>query len=299
MANFDPPLASVGGVNRSPTTDEQSDGFSCGAADQTLFNRLFGRIEAELKAIQDEGGIAGSEADDTTVLQAIQAMISAATGGGDTSQFVLFSQAQARFPVFPEVTTNNGIIGVTAPSTGTVRVPAGAQVLHRGIGLYTSVQTDFATVASKTYHLRWNKDDGFALKDLSDVAYNAGTLSEDNIAFDSSYDDMLVTRIVTNSSNVATITNLLNKHQMESAGEQYFIDVAFQDDEFPSAISNYSTVDLNWSRTPFATANGATDGPANAEWNFGAKPLSRYQIAVYSQTSVGGNGEYISWQAWR
>lgn len=90
MADFSPPFGSVGGVNRSPTVDEQNDGFSCGDADLTLFNRLFGRIEAEMKAVQDAGGIAGSEGDDTTVLQAIQALIAAATGGGDTSQYVLF-----------------------------------------------------------------------------------------------------------------------------------------------------------------------------------------------------------------
>lgn len=214
MADFSPPWASEGGVNRSPSVDEQNDGFQCGDADLTLFNRLFGRIEAELKAIQDAGGISGSEGDDTTVLQAIEALISAATGGGDTSQFVLFSQAQARLPIFPEVTTNNGVIAVTAPSTGTVRVPASANIRHRGIRDYTSAETDFATVASKTYHLRWSPSGGFVLKDLADTGYNPTTALESNEAFDSSYDDMLVSRIVTNSSNVATITNLTNKHQL-------------------------------------------------------------------------------------
>jgi hypothetical protein len=218
MADFDPPFSSVGGANRSPTTDEQADGFSCGSADLTLFNRLFGRIEAELKAIQDEGGVAGTEEDDTTVLQAIQAMIAAATGGGDTSQFVLFSQAQARLPIFPEVTTNNGVIAVTSPGTGQARVPANAVILHRGIRTYTTVQVDFNTEVSKTYHLRWSPTGGangtFVLKDIADVSYNPTVAIESNSAFDSNYDDVLIARIITNSSNVLTITNLANKARL-------------------------------------------------------------------------------------
>lgn len=220
MADFDPPFSTVGGVRRSPSTDEQSDGFQCGEADLTLFNRLFGRLEAEMKAIQDAGGITGSETDDTTVLQAIQALISAATGGGDTSQFVLYTQAQTRLPIFPEVTTNDGVISVTSPSTGTVRVPASATILHRGIQIYTTVQEDFTTDASKTYHLRWNKDDGFSLKDLADSGYNPTTAAETNEAFDSSYDDMLVARIVTNSNNISTITNLINKDRYKTTVER-------------------------------------------------------------------------------
>lgn len=211
MAKFNPPWASVGGVARSPTVDEQNDGFSCGAADLTLFNRKLQGYDAELAAILDEGGITGTEADDTGVLQAIQAMIAAATGGGDTSQFVLFSQAQARLPIFPEVTTNNGVIAVTDLGAGNIRIPASATILHRGIRTYTTVQTDFATDPSKTYHLRWNPTDGFSLKDLASGTYNPTTAAETNVTFDSAYDDALISRIVTNSSNVPTITNLTNK----------------------------------------------------------------------------------------
>lgn len=255
MADFDPPWSSVGGVNRSPSTDEQADGFQCGEADLTLFNRLFGRVEAELKAIQDEGGIAGSESDDTTVLQAIQAMISAATGGGDVSQFVLFSQAQSRLPIFPEVTTNNGVIAVTDLGTGNIRIPASSTILHRGIRTYTTVQADIATVPSKTYHLRWNPTTGFVLKDLADTGYNPTLATESNAAFDSAYDDMLVARIVTNSSNVPTITNLANRAALRTSGSTSGLatkigagDQCFYEGVFP----------LAWSRTPFALFEGTT-----------------------------------------
>lgn len=247
MAKFSPPWASVGGVTRSPTVDEQNDGFPCGPLDLDLWNRLIQRYDAELQAILDEGGITGTEEDDTGVLQAIQAMIAAATGGGDTSQFVLFSQAQARLPIFPEVTTNNGVINVTDLGTGNIRIPASATILHRGIRTYTTVQTDLATVLSKTYHLRWNPTDGFALKDLADTGYNPTVAAETNAAFDSTYDDMLVARIVTNSSNVPTITNLINKarilQEIENSG-------SISTNSGGDGANRSATLTFNLARTP-------------------------------------------------
>lgn len=305
MADFSPPFGSVGGVNRSPTVDEQNDGFSCGDADLTLFNRLFGRIEAEMKAIQDAGGISGTEGDDTTVLQAIQALIAAATGGGDTSQYVLFSQAQARLPIFPEVTTNNGVIAVTAPSTGTVRVPASATILHRGIRTYTTSETDLATTASKTYHLRWNPTDGFLLKDLADTGYNPTVAAETNAAFDSAYDDMLVARIVTNSSNVATITNLVNRARLLSSGDSAVLNpTIWEDGAAPSTLvgSQGDTVNLNWARKPVAYLTGFTDATVQVGNNFAemsivAQSLSRYQIKLIYQRTVNAAGAQIGWAA--
>ena len=270
MADFSPPFGSDGGANRSPTTDEQAGGFECGAADKDLFNRLFGRVEAELKAIQDAGGIAGSENDDTTVLQAIQALIASATGGGSTDGYILFSQAQARMPIFPEVQTDGGVIGITSPSAGAIQVPAGSQILHRGIGLYTTSQQNIATLASKTYHLRWNKDDGFALKDLSDTfGYNQAALAEDHVNFDSGYDDMLVARIVTNSSNVASIVHLVNKSILTV--NEILSQTAYNSDGLGSAWFEFYK-SINWARTPAtysftpAKAN-MSDGASDNDFN--------------------------------
>jgi hypothetical protein len=306
MADFDPPFASSGGVNRSPTTDEQSDGFQCGAADLTLFNRLFGRIEAEMKAIQDAGGIAGTEGDDTTVLQAIEALISAATGGGDTSNFVLFSQAQARLPIFPEAQTSDGTITVTAPSTGTVRVPAGVTTVHRGIRTYVSAQTDFATAASKTYHLRWSPTGGFVLKDLADITYNPTTAAETNTAFDSGYDDMLVARVITNSSNIATITNLKNKARLVQTGEELQAFTTYQDELPPSGLTapDGAIVNINFARKPIATLTGFTDvtvqqgnDTATKEINIVVQSLSRYQVKAIYQRATDPGGGYVGWAA--
>lgn len=246
MALFDPPFG-TDGDNRLPTSDEQHDGFTCGSADRLLFTGLYRRIEAELRAIQDEGGIPGSATDDTTVLQAIQAMISAATGGGDTSQFVLFAQAQARLPIFPEVQTADGRMNVTVPGTGQVRVPAGTTLLHRGIRTYASAQTDFATTASKIYHLRWSPTSGFMLKDLSEVGYNPSALAENNVAFDSTYDDALIARVVTNSSNVVTVVNLANANRLHFNGVIVGTNFSVVSNEL---IKSDYIQDLSWSRKP-------------------------------------------------
>lgn len=246
MADFSTPLGSVGGNTRLPTEDERDDGFPCGPADRALFNGLFRRIEAELGAIVDEAAITPSDSDDTTVLQAILALIEAATGGGSADTYVLMAQARARLPIFPDIQHSDGHLNITSPSTGQVRVPAGRTFLHRGIYSVTTVQEDFATLSSKTYHLRWNPTDGFSLNDLADTGYNPSVLAETNSAFDSDFDDMLVARVVTNSSNVPTITNLLNKVRLASN--------TVWRGAIASALSwtalTGTTVALNWARTP-------------------------------------------------
>jgi hypothetical protein len=245
MALFLPPLGWDGDL-RAPTTDEQNEGFPCGPADRALFNRLINGIHAELGAVLSEAGITSAEGDDTTLLQAILALIEAATGGGDTSAYVTMTQARARLPIFPEVQHADGHLNITSPSTGQVRVPAGRTFLHRGIFPTTTVQTDLATTLSKTYHLRWNPTDGFALKDLSDSGYNPSALAETNVAFDSTFDDMLVARVVTNSSNVPTVDNLINRTRLVHNSLWRGVLGPFLDWTTKASTG----VGLSWARTP-------------------------------------------------
>jgi hypothetical protein len=247
MSAFDPPFATNGEL-RAPTPTEKSLGFPCGPASQALFNFLINRLEGQVDNIADQAGITAAAEDDATVLyRAVDALIAAAIGSGDTSNFVLFTQARTRLPIFPDVQNTAGTIVVTAPSTGTVRVPASVNFLHRGIFLITTTQTDFSTDPSKTYHLRWNPTDGFVLRDLASGTYNPSALAETNIVFDTTYDDMLVARVVTNSSNVATITPLSNKSRLQitDAVAATNIQQPLVDNARGDVIST-----LNWSRTP-------------------------------------------------
>lgn len=210
MANFGTPFGRDA-ERRSPSPTESEQGFPCDAAERALFNQLFYRLEAEVGHVIDHAGIAQTDARFTQLREAIQSLIAAATGSGDTSQFLLTAQARARLPIFPEVLTNDGLMNVSSPGIGSVRVPGGVAFLHRGIFPINTTQTDFPTDASKVYHLRWDPTNGFRLRDLASPTYNPTTLAESNTFFDSTYDDMLVARVITNSSNIATITNLVNK----------------------------------------------------------------------------------------
>jgi hypothetical protein len=246
MANFDTPFSTSADF-RFPTSDERQNGFACGPADRGLFNGLFHRIEAELREVINYAGLSGTDEDLTQLRQAIVALILAETGGGDPASYLLLSQARTRLPIFPEVQNADGRIVVTSPATGTVRVPGGVSFLHRGIFPVTTSQTDFATTASKTYHLRWNPTDGFALKDLADTGYNPSGYIDGNPLLDSTYDDMLVARVITNASNIATITNLVNRARilMEIANNG-----AITENPAANASARTANLTFNLARTP-------------------------------------------------
>lgn len=304
MAKFDPPFSNSADF-RFPTNDEQNQGFPCGPADREMFNGLFHRIEAEIGEVISYAGLTGDNADLTQLRQAIVDLIDAATGGGDPTIYLLMAQARARLPIYPEVLNTDGKIVVTSPATGTVRLPGGVSFQHRGIWPVTTVQTDFETVASKTYHLRWNPTDGFTLKDLSNAVYNPGALAEIDRSFDSGYDDMLIARIITNSSNLATITNLSNKPELWAQGEEVgamggLTQDIIEDNIRPSQITKYQAVDINFARTPIAyltavnDVNTANTPGLNVEKNLGVRALSRYRVAVWAQ---GDRDMWVGWAA--
>lgn len=246
MADVNVPFASNAG-RRSPTADEKLNGFPCGPADQFLFNGLFYRLEAELRAVIVEAGLTPTDTNMGQVRDAIKLLIDSATGGGETESYVLLSQAAARLPIFPEIISADGRINITSPASGSVRIPGGVDFMHRGISPYTTVETDFATQPSKTYHVRWNPTDGYSLQDLTNVGYNPSALAEANAVFDTGYDDMLMARVVTNSSNVATITTLANKHDLALSKMVVGSDLRLGGLNGANALVQDT---FNWSRTP-------------------------------------------------
>jgi hypothetical protein len=202
-------------------------------------------------------------------------------------------------------------INISAPATGIIRVPGGISFLHRGIFSVTTTQTDFNTQSNKTYHLRWNPTDGFTLKDLSNSVYNPSAAAETSVVFDSTYDDMLLARVVTNSSNVATITNLANAHDLRTSGQNVdargsfsgssVSSAGYEGGVLPNNISNYNTVTLNWARLPevYMAAIGevrtsSVGTSSEIEINMGVRALNRYQIAVWTQGDIDSS---ILWRA--
>ncbi|QIG67660.1 hypothetical protein EVB51_043 [Rhizobium phage RHph_Y17] len=294
MADFNPPWANAG-ERREPTTDEQDNGFGCGPASLPLFNWQFWSIQSELNKIITAAGLTPSNADMTQVWQAIQIMIDASTGGGDPSGYLTMLQARARLPIFPEVLNATGHFGVVSPGTGQVRVPSGVNFQHRGIYPVTTVQTDLATDPSKIYHLRWNPTDGFALKDLASLVYNPTAAAETDSRFDTTYDDMLVARVVTNSSNVPTITNLINRDRIHDN----YTDIAAPTSLIGANGANRTAVvTFNYARTPktsvhFYSIDYAGEYPAGSgdQDQRITETLTRYQdsiVLMYDfSTSIG------------
>ena len=248
MANFDPPFSNIS-EKRFPTSDERRNGFDCGAADRELFNGLFHRIEAEIGEVITHAGIVPSDTDFSQLRQAIVALIEAASGEGDNDQYLLLSQARARLPIFPEIQTTDGKITVIQSAPGNIRLPGGVFFQHRGIYPEVTAQTDFPTTASRTYHLRWTPSAGVVLYSLSDVDYNPLNLPETDPRFDSSYDNMLIARVITNSANVATITNLVNRNVMQQA---YFQEYTFNSVRGNSQSNpiTAAAIAIDWARTP-------------------------------------------------
>lgn len=162
-------------------------------------------------------------------------------------------------PIFPEV-AGDGTFTLTSPGAGQLRIAAGTQWTHRGAFSYTSVQTDLVTTASKTYHLRWNRTDGFVLYDLASGTYNPSSVPETDVTFDTTYDNMLVARVVTSAGNVLTITSLANKDRLMSYARTTGSTTAIG----AGSLAYSSSTPLNWARTPRTQViTGAVSADAN------------------------------------
>lgn len=234
-------------AKRYPTTNEEDGGYETGPADIDLDNGWNYGIGQELRNVVLAGGVTPSNGSTSQLLSAINNLIAAATGVGETSQFLLIDQAATRLPIWPEVQTDDGKFNVTSPGVGQARLPADVTFTHRGVVNYTTVETDFTLYASRTYHVRWNPTDGWQALDLSDVAYNPSALAENDPAFDTTYDDMLVARLVTNATNTVTVTNLANKNRLVQTTSDSKV---LQNTGAAWVEMEGSEAPLNWGRAP-------------------------------------------------
>lgn len=221
----------------------------------------------ELDHLINYAGLVPGDTDLQQVRKAIEALIAAATGGGATADYLLIAQARARLPIFPAIETADGRMNVSSPGAGTILVPPAVSFSHRGIypvstSDYPEIDRTFATTANKTYHCRWGYGAGFRLADVADAAYNPTLAAETSSLFDSSHDDMLIARVVTNAANVATITNLKNSHQLSALFEARYTDAINFTASGIFAASRVVSVEHNWARKPVHSAINAYLGAA-------------------------------------
>lgn len=196
-------------------------------------------------------------------------------------------------PIFPEVNTTDGLFTLSSPGAGTFRIAAGTTWTHRGAFLYTSALTDLATSANKVYHARWDRVNGFALYDLASGTYNPSSVAETDPVFDTTYDSMLVARVVTNGSNVATITSLANKNQF-AVTLDFDYDVNSVGTTWTTLAG--SSVGLSWARTPTIKTCSFSGLQTNQNsWgtagggNFGSARVRQTNVTRYSSGGV----EYV------
>lgn len=189
------------------TSPEAQDGTKIKAS---ILNRTIAQLRRAIRGM----GITENNTDDDMLLKAIQK-------AGSTSTVI--NQFIAYLPMFPEIQTETAKFALTT-STGQIVINAGQTWVHRGAFQKSTDEYDlsartFVTVANKTYHLRWKWNGpsispSFHLFDLSDSGYNTAAAPETHPKFDSTYDDMLIARIVTNGANALTVTPLVNRMRL-------------------------------------------------------------------------------------
>lgn len=231
----------VGGATDTWFKPCTSEGAKDGSRVSAQFlNFLVANFRAAVRGL----GVAEDTTDDDMILKCFQA--------------VAFDD-WINLPIFPESLESGYTLGITDLGGGQIRIDGGLSFLHRGCKrVDTSSYNDAARTlnhsANKTYHVRWQYNAGapeFAIKDTADGVYNPGVLDEGNAAFDTTYDDMLIAKVVTDGSNVPTMTLLQNKAVLAADAKAY-------DDSVINPNQNAShmlySILLNWSRTPIASA---------------------------------------------
>lgn len=211
-------------------------------------------------------------------------------------------------PIHPEIITNDGVLLISNPSSGNIEISDGGRFVHRGWKEYLTdnyplSDRQFTTAINRTYHLRWTPANGFELQDLAHSSYNPSSLNENDVFFDTTYDDMLCAKIVTNNDNNVTITPLLNKSNLHNtitffnhgsfpggAENSY----TFEDNSSPDQITNGRVIARNWSRKGQGSLVAATDfKDGDAEANLGVWVKSRYEVIAFQQVNETGSNGWI------
>jgi hypothetical protein len=266
-----------------PADDTYFKDCTPGARDGTAIQAAFlnGMLMQVRRAIRGMA-IAEDNADDDMLLKAIQA----AAAGLATEASLL-----ASMPIHAMVGTG----GTLAYSTGAgnIVVSTGQTITRRGFKVYnvdniSLANRTFVTIASKTYHLRWYApgvgratppsswpDGRLYLEDIADLTYNPSALPETNTAFDSTYDSLLLARVVTNGANALTVTALLNQPILKGT---------FSRGPTKPGTVYTTTHTFNWSRIPLAAMRdiNAPGGGQDTDPVVQIQSLDRYAADIYA-----------------
>lgn len=230
-------------------------------------------------------------------------------------------------PIFPEIEGVGNALSLTA-TTGQIVVDAAQTFVWRGQrrfspGNVAAGSRTFATSANKTYHVVWDAPGtGLATPRAS---YPSGRYSlidrtggtETDAAFDTTYDRMLIARVVTNGSNVLTVTPLKNKALLTHSATDVASTFGYVASGAVGSVSPTSAnrilfqwgVDmagycmseftLNWARRPataalhgvvgFAVSSAPGAGIEGVANYINARDINRYRVQAIYSTDWSGN----------
>lgn len=191
--------------------------------------------------------------------------------------------------VFPEIETATNVLAITDNTNGTISIDAAQSWMWRGAILISS--SDFSSgdrtlshAASKTYHLRWNASGTgnatpaatYPRGRFEIVDMTAASPVETDTSYDSTYDRMVIAKIVTDGANTPTITLLKNKAVM-------VIDLNFSSSALVASGANGATATFypvwNFARTPTIQPSMwhmAIASNADADWYCIVSATTRY-----------------------
>lgn len=271
---YQPPIGSA-----DPNAPYVDDNPAAGQEGSAVPAKAVEHPQREIQTVIVAAGMTPDENNVGQLNEAIDQKISLATGGGPSPVDDLLALLRARLQIFPEIRNAGGIFSLSQPTGSSVRIPAGIEILHRGVFPITTAQQDFSHVANKTYHLRYRftGTPGWSLVDVADTGYNpGGALPEGNVAFDSSYDDMITHRVVTDAGNVATITPLVN---LPVLSRQQIITGTNTRNGGGNGASHDIVDTFNWSRKP------NTFSLAPMQWGMANSTVPPFDFLIGIQTA--------------
>ena len=251
MSDFSTPFGNDSD-RRTPTAQELMKGFECGPADREIFNFLVNRLEAELASIIADSGLTPVATDRNTLLLSLRRIIARDTGTSPDTEYLLYATLKDFVKIYPEIETPGNLVTITVSADNREITIDEFTVVHRGMKRITVPETTLDIFSGRTYHLRWNETDGVTVTETNDADYNPDGLDEDDVKFDTTYDDLLLARIVVSGTGVPTITRLRNDTKMIYNGPfpNSMYHNAYSDGSTTVAITISYRLILNYSRNP-------------------------------------------------
>lgn len=207
-------------------------------------------------------------------------------------------------PVFPEILATGNVFTFTT-STGQIIVASAIEWQHRGLSSFDSANIlsagrTFATTASKTYHLVWDApgtgdatpagtypNGRFQLIDRT-----GASPAEGDPSYDSTFDRMLIARVVTNGANALTVTALRNKAVLKGDADISATPVLVSGNGYRAEYAP----SWNWARTPNMTFNAfvvATSIAGVGGEQAGVEGGANY-TNVFSRTRYGASVDVLT-----